>query len=628
MRPATFFAIFCVSLVATLAIPVSNQNGIANSPASIALSDKENGVKPLQLIQVTTIMQDPLSNKIQERLGMTAGQFLTVIDNTMLQVQELINVGMMQLHQVHSRVDLNTQRRIQEIVQKALEDSLKFMQPVLRDLSIVLPNITGRITIMNVADLINALLNITFEDFLQSIRTVLSDSSAILTATINELNSIALTQTQAVADELRSISNAYLVRSRDLIRPVYTNLEEVLGPASTPSMMAFVMSGSLGFDVVTTAQHLDMALVDVESILTDFVTQINLSLGMANPNIRNKVNLILKRAIRDVEAIIDPILKVFLHFMPLSSETKKDQSLYRDLSSSLLGVSLEDFLFYIDFAIPKVREIYTAAVSEIRTEYAETNPLLVLHINLLMDITMGKVERSVQPFVATISPILGEKRWVTVEEFVEITNQRSNTRQNVFCNFSMRTGYNMQLIIHLISKILGFDVVIAAQEMSTALNELDYVYKQAAKQINGLISDLHPFIGAEVNRILNVSLTTTHNTMQPAIDVFAPFVPAPGRPDKDVVREIIAILEGLKYDKFRNYAQSAPEKMAVIAKSTMSNVHQIIEAGRMTKNGRPEQAPSPSDPLVMVDKIMNRTASATQQIARPFYEIIAPIFEP
>lgn len=55
--------------------------------------------------------------------------------------------------------------------------------------------------------------------------------------------------------------------------------------------------------------------------------------------------------------------------------------------------------------------------------------------------------------------------------------------------------------------------------MSTALNELDYVYKQAAKQINGLISDLHPFIGAEVNRILNVSLTTTHNTMQPAIDV-------------------------------------------------------------------------------------------------------------
>lgn len=70
------------------------------------------------------------------------------------------------------------------------------------------------------------------------------------------------------------------------------------------------MSGSLGFDVVTTAQHLDMALVDVESILTDFVTQINLSLGMANPNIRNKVNLILKRAIRDVEAIIDPILKV------------------------------------------------------------------------------------------------------------------------------------------------------------------------------------------------------------------------------------------------------------------------------------------------------------------------------
>lgn len=132
--------------------------------------------------------------------------------------------------------------------------------------------------------------------------------------------------------------------------------------------------------------------------------------------------------------------------------------------------------------------------------------------------------------------------------------------------------------------------------------------------------------------------------------MFAPFVPAPGRPDKDVVREIvsfkislksyyftsntfclsgqIAILEGLKYDKFRNYAQSAPEKMAVIAKSTMSNVHQIIEAGRMTKNGRPEQAPSPSDPLVMVDKIMNRTASATQQIARPFYEIIAPIFEP
>lgn len=208
-------------------------------------------------------MQDPLSNKIQERLGMTAGQFLTVIDNTMLQVQELINVGMMQLHQVHSRVDLNTQRRIQEIVQKALEDSLKFMQPVLRDLSIVLPNITGRITIMNVADckistflkffevvternfeftVINALLNITFEDFLQSIRTVLSDSSAILTATINELNSIALTQTQAVADELRSISNAYLVRSRDLIRPVYTNLEEVLGPASTPSMMAFVVS--------------------------------------------------------------------------------------------------------------------------------------------------------------------------------------------------------------------------------------------------------------------------------------------------------------------------------------------------------------------------------------------------
>lgn len=65
---------------------------------------------------------------------------------------------------------------------------------------------------------------------------------------------------------------------------------------------------------------------------------------------------------------------------------------------------------------------------------------------------MGKVERSVQPFVATISPILGEKRWVTVEEFVEITNQRSNTRQNVFCNFSMRTGYNMQLIIHLVSQ--------------------------------------------------------------------------------------------------------------------------------------------------------------------------------
>lgn len=167
MRQVTIFTVLFVSLVAVLAIPppelVGNvaDQGIINlltkhrkfwrykiflalfAGAIFKQSQKTeitNTLKSLDLMDLTT--QDYMANLIYALLKITAGQFLTLIDNSMRNSHYEINQGMIELQQLKPRLDSATQQKIQNVINKALDDALSSIQPIINDLGMVLPSIT------------------------------------------------------------------------------------------------------------------------------------------------------------------------------------------------------------------------------------------------------------------------------------------------------------------------------------------------------------------------------------------------------------------------------------------------------------------------------------------------------
>lgn len=61
----------------------------------------------------------------------------------------------------------------------------------------------------------------------------------------------------------------------------------------------------------------------------------------------------------------------------------------------------------------------------------------------------------------------------------------------------------------------------AAQEMANSIGQIDTLYQKSGEEINVLLKEAqaHPFVINEVNRILNISISTSRNLMQPAMDV-------------------------------------------------------------------------------------------------------------
>lgn len=55
--------------------------------------------------------------------------------------------------------------------------------------------------------------------------------------------------------------------------------------------------------------------------------------------------------------------------------------------------------------------------------------------------------------------------------------------------------------------------------MISSLHELDNLYIDSSHQLNRLVANLHPYVVAEVNRILADSLNVTRRAMLPAIGV-------------------------------------------------------------------------------------------------------------
>jgi hypothetical protein len=220
------------------------------------------------------------------------------------------------------------------------------------------------------------------------------------------------------------------------------------------------ISEAIGFDVEETANKLDTILEQVEIILTNFVTQINNILGQSL--IRNQVNKIIKDSVHDVEARIQPILNVLLPFAPKRNfSVDKDVVTEHDITKSLLGMSLEHFLDYMDFAIQGVQEIYNKATEDIRqASSSSSKPYQHFQVTLLIERTKDALNEKVKPFLEIISDVLGEKKWVSVEEFVEITKDAlyEDKREKVFCNFSFSSGYNLNLIIHLVSHKIKIDL--------------------------------------------------------------------------------------------------------------------------------------------------------------------------
>lgn len=82
----------------------------------------------------------------------------------------------------------------------------------------------------------------------------------------------------------------------------------------------------------------------------------------------------------------------------------------------------------------------------------------------------------------------------------------------------------------------------------------------------------------------------------------------------------------MKYEHFKNYVKEATETSGEIAENAQRYIHQIVKSGRLPKTTGRHLA---DDSLLdQVDAVMFQTLRATHNIAKPFYDIISPVFEP
>jgi len=503
------------------------------------------------------------------------------------------------------------------------------------------------VTIMSPADIIEAILDLTLRQFLEKIKTALTNYNGAIERTMSGLRDASYFPNNPTgeAQHLRYIIDNVMFPASSDMRFHVSRLNQLLSGSFSQTtrrsaevddkaLLTKVFDNLLQIDVTKSSALLFEGINGVDAHLDAFLTELK-PLLLFNPTLKNEAELIIHEARDKVGDIVEPIVKVFLHFAPLTEETAKFRNFRTNsIEKTLLGVSLRDFLNYIDISKPQIEVAYRSAIERIATiSLTSSNPLISGPMLWLLERTRRQMNSAVTPFISSISPLLeNERRWISVAEFLDDDMDYGN-KMSDFCNFSLLTGYNNELFLTLISRFLEFNVVTASQQLSASVVQLDTLYRDSVQKLNDTLNslDLGQFYLTAIAELVNLSIANTHYVVQPVMDVFLEFIPVQGRKGRDVLHGVMRSLKDVRETQIKGFVLHANEQMKNITEMTVDKIYTILSDALRDNgfaNGAMGDMKTGSDnPFDKVKTVLNGTIIESVKILTPFYQTISPLLE-
>jgi ABC-type phosphate transport system ATPase subunit len=96
--------------------------------------------------------RDWMSDIIRLILGVEVGELLSSINQSLVSLNKLIADAVTRLTEIKNALDPVTQGQIEKLIQAALKEAVDIIKPIMADLGLVLPAISGRASSKDAAD--------------------------------------------------------------------------------------------------------------------------------------------------------------------------------------------------------------------------------------------------------------------------------------------------------------------------------------------------------------------------------------------------------------------------------------------------------------------------------------------
>jgi len=126
---------------------------------------------------------------------------------------------------------------------------------------------------------------------------------------------------------------------------------------------------------------------------------------------------------------------------------------------TLIGISLSDFLNYIDFAVYRTKQLGDAIQVNVIRHVATWHPELRLRIAVWAYTTVNQMKVAIKPFLGLIDPIMPPvnhtRKWLDGKNYRSSLSKTkmSKTKEDIdetFCDFSLKNGQNKEYIFHIV----------------------------------------------------------------------------------------------------------------------------------------------------------------------------------
>ncbi|ODN06340.1 hypothetical protein Ocin01_00371 [Orchesella cincta] len=623
MHSVTVFLGFCLALTVALALPSPQiQHGESKASESHRLRPVRANLNDQQLKSVITLRhlatlqpRDWFSDLIRETLNLTVKELLAKTEETFKALDRVTNGGLQQLKQVLELATPEEQTEINKIINSTIGGILNQSNEFLKDLGLVLPNISSmKATRYDAAaDIILALLGVSLEELIIAIANAMECSLDLIDRAIIDLTALAQQAGPNVAGALTEISVSFKNEGANWLIPMVDQLHQLVsstGGGCTRSrqtnpvniqggddMLAKTVSLMLGIRIKTAAFQAEDAFPKLVKILESTRDILERTLA---PEVQTKVMAIYDNAIDDVIRQAKPIFETLLQFQ---EPARRDHAFVYNLLNSVLGIGLDNFKNYLRFASNQIESTIKTATTEMFVASISGGIMPALDVWKILHGKLIAAKLVSKPLRDTLKPLLDSPE----EEYADGSDEWSNPDGAL---------YNRDALINTVSMLLNFNVSDATRELKIALQGLDSLMEASLHDLDQILPyEEMPHLRSEILGIMNNTLTEIHIALQPMFDVLLPFLPDTTRSNRDIALNIYTAINRLDGTQFLSYCSLTSTKIPLLT----SEATYLIQTAASKASSEVQR-----DLLTL----LQRSDEATDVILKPFLDSLGHIITP